>query len=141
MSDEQQWTGKVEQWGIFELSLEGPEDANPFLDVRLSARFRHGNRVVWPDGFYDGGGTYRVRFMPDTLGAWSFETRSNRDELDGVTGEFVCTEPSPDNHGPVRVHDKHHFSYADGTPTYRSAPRVTSGHTRETSSKRRPSIP
>jgi hypothetical protein len=116
MSDEQQWTGKVEQWGIFELSLEGPEDANPFLDVRLSARFRHGNRVVEPDGFYDGGGTYRVRFMPDTLGAWSFETRSNRDELDGVTGEFVCTEPSPDNHGPVRVHDKHHFSYADGTP-------------------------
>ena len=35
---------RIERWGMFELALKGPEGGNPFLDVRLSARFRHGDR-------------------------------------------------------------------------------------------------
>src|SRR6185503_4095308 len=53
----------VEQWGIFEIALKGPADANSF-DVKLSARFTSGQYAVETKGFYDGGGTYRVRFMP-----------------------------------------------------------------------------
>ena len=68
----------VERWGVFELSLPGPTAGNPFTDVRLSAKFRFRNRVVEAEGFYDGGGTYRVRFMPDAGGEWRCETRSNR---------------------------------------------------------------
>jgi len=109
---------RVERWGLFELSLHGPKSGNPFLDVQLSAQFRHKNRVVEPDGFYDGDGVYRVRFMPDTLGRWSYVTRSNVDELDGVTGEFTCVEPSAGNHGPVGVRNTYHFAYADGTPYF-----------------------
>ncbi|MCA9896455.1 MAG: DUF5060 domain-containing protein, partial [Anaerolineae bacterium] len=74
------------------------------------------HRVVDVDGFYDGAGTYRVRFMPDTLGEWHYTTVSNRAELDGQTGAFTCVDPGPDNHGPVGVHDTFHFAYADGTP-------------------------
>ena len=107
---------QVERWGIYELSLEGPGDGNPFLDVRLSAHFTYNHRIVEVDGFYDGAGVYRVRFMPDTVGAWRYVTRSNRAELDGQTGAFTCTEPEPGNHGPVRVHNTYHFGYGDGTP-------------------------
>jgi hypothetical protein len=109
---------KVERWGIFELSLEGPSDGNPFLDVAFGARFRYKNRVVEPDGFYDGEGVYRVRFMPDTPGVWRYATQSNADVLDGVTGEFTCVKPAEGNHGPVSVWNTYHFAYADGTPYF-----------------------
>jgi len=107
---------EVERWGIFELSLKGPEADNPFLNVSVSARFRHKHWAVEVEGFYDGEGLYRIRFMPDTEGTWSYATHSNCGVLDGITGEFMCTRPSAGNHGPVRVHNTYHFAYADGTP-------------------------
>ena len=106
----------VERWGVFELALSGPMSGNPFLDVTLSAVFGFKNRVVRADGFYDGEGVYRLRCMPDSCGEWTYTTRSNCDELDGVTGSFVCVEPGAGNHGPVSVHNTYHFAYADGTP-------------------------
>jgi hypothetical protein len=105
----------VEQWGIYELTLNGPADGNPFVDVDLSARFRRGDQTVTVTGFYDGDGVYRVRFMPDRQGEWQYETKSNRPELDGKTGGFIVTKPSANNHGPVRVRHTFHFAYADGT--------------------------
>ena len=107
---------RAERWGLYELSLEGPTDGNPFLDVQWSAQFRYKNRVMHVDGFYDGEGIYRIRFMPDTPGLWQYVTESNSPTLDGQTGEFTCTEPSPGNHGPVGVRNTYHFAYADGTP-------------------------
>jgi len=114
----------VERWDTFELSLKGPSTGNPFIDVSFGARFSHKHRVVEVDGFYDGAnkdgssGVYRVRFMPDTPGPWTYVTTSNRAELDGVEGQFTCTEPSPTNHGPVRVNNTTHFAYADGSPYF-----------------------
>jgi len=107
---------RVERWGIFELSLKGPADGNPFIDVEISAQFKQGDRVVETQGFYDGDGIYKVRFMPEATGEWSYVTRSNREELDGQKGKFTCVKPYPDNHGPVRVRNTYYFAYADGTP-------------------------
>ena len=111
---------QVEQWDIFEISLEGPQDGNPFIDVQFGARLRHDgeSREVEIAGFYDGDGIYRVRFMPEELGTWHYVTTSNVAALDGKTGEFTCTEPGLDNHGPVRVSNTFHFAYADGTPHF-----------------------
>ena len=106
----------VERWGVFELALDGPSNGNPFIDVRFSAVFSDGARSVDVAGFYDGDGVYRVRFSPDTVGAWRYETNSNRWELTGKTGSFVVSPASAGNHGPVRVHNTYHFAYADGTP-------------------------
>jgi len=105
----------VERWGIFELAVQGPSGGNPFADVQFSGEFRQNERVFRPEGFYDGKGIYRIRFMPDEQGEWSYVTRSNRNELDGKKGQFTCVKPSPGNHGPVRVHKKWHLAYADGT--------------------------
>jgi hypothetical protein len=108
----------VERWDIFELTLRGPAGGNPFVDVQLSAEFRLGERVFRPEGFYDGNGMYRVRFMPDRLGQWTYVTRSNRRELDGKRGAFTCVKASAGNHGPVRVHKTWYLAYADGTPYF-----------------------
>ncbi|WP_342479968.1 DUF5060 domain-containing protein [Paenibacillus sp. FSL L8-0340] len=109
---------EAERWGLFELELNGPCSGNPFVDVDLTAEFKYNNRVLRPDGFYDGEGRYKVRFMPDTVGTWTYRTRSNIAELNGISGEFVCVEAGEGNHGPVRVSNQYHFAYADGSPHF-----------------------
>jgi len=106
----------VEQWGLFEIGLKGPTNGNPFVDVALSGVFRQGTNVVSVAGFYDGNGDYRIRFMPPQPGLWRYETRSNGAELTGQTGAFTAVAPSAGNRGPVRVANRFHFAYADGTP-------------------------
>lgn len=106
----------VERWGIYEVTLSGPDTGNPFLEVELTAEFKQGNRTLEPDGFYDGNGIYKIRFMPDEVGEWTYTTKSNNSELNGKTGEFTCVEPVKGNHGPVRVHKDFYLQYADGTP-------------------------
>ncbi len=108
----------VERWSIFEAAIPGPANGNPFVGIEWGAVFTDGERFFAIDGFYDGEGIYRIRFMPDKEGPWTYKTKSNRPELDGKDGRFLCTPPSPGNHGPVRVRNQYHFAYADGTPFY-----------------------
>ncbi|XLZ72148.1 pectinesterase family protein [Massilia sp. SR12] len=106
----------VEQWGTAEIALAGPQDGNPFVEVELSATFRQGQRSIQVAGFYDGEGKYKIRFMPDAVGTWEYETHSNRSALSGKKGRVQAVAPKAGNRGPVRVHNTWHFAYADGTP-------------------------
>jgi hypothetical protein len=112
----QSGSARIERWGMFEAQFNGPAAGTPYIDVKFTADFRLEHRTVPVDGFYDGEGVYGVRFMPDAEGEWTFTTRSNRPELDGKSGRFVCGPPSSRNHGPVVVRKTWHFGYADGTP-------------------------
>lgn len=104
-------------YGMFEATLPGPSDGNPFQDVTLRATFTRPDRSIAKiDGFYDGDGLYRVRFMPDAIGAWRFRTASNIGVLDGVEGTFEVGPAAVGVHGPVRVANGFHFAFADGTP-------------------------
>ena len=118
------------KWEILELALNGPTTGNPFKEVVLSCEFSFQNRTQIQSGFYDGGGTYEVRFMPDVTGVWNYVTRSNVPELDGQQGEFTCVEALEGVHGPVSVYflapqklqDKywdHHYC-ARGTAPHRA---------------------
>lgn len=110
-----EYTRGVERWGVFELTLDVPSQGNPFTDVQLSARFKKGLKEAYVEGFYDGSGTYQIRYMPDEEGEWTFETSSSSGVMDMLKGAFTCTPASRDRHGPVRVKDAAHFHYADGT--------------------------
>ena len=109
----------VERWERFELALTHKGNyENPFAEVRLRCKFRHGDEMVMVHGFYDGNRTWKVRFMPMHEGKWTYRTESNDPGLDGHSGEFICTPPGTDNHGPVVIRNTYHFAYADGTPFY-----------------------
>jgi hypothetical protein len=113
-----QTTSSIEKWGVFEIILDGTSQGNPFTDVTLSAEFSNGNKIYNPEGFYDGNGVYKIRFMPTQIGSWNYVTKSNNKELDGKKGTFTCIEASNNNHGPVSARNTYYLAYADGTPYF-----------------------
>lgn len=106
---------EVERWGLFELALEGPTTGNPFQDHTIQAVFESRHETVRADGFYDGDGIYRVRFMPSFEGAYTYTVESSF-ASEQARGTFDVVAPGIGNHGPVRISDTWHFSYEDGTP-------------------------
>src|SRR5699024_4682193 len=58
----------VERWGVFEVACEGPSGGNPFTEQWIRGTFSGKNETVTADGFYDGDGCYKVRFMPSLEG-------------------------------------------------------------------------
>ena len=107
---------KTEKWKIFELTINGPTDGNPFTDVKLTGQFINAGDTIAVQGFYDGDGAYMIRFMPQKEGEWFYQTVSNVKKLDKKKGSFICTSALNENHGPVSVKDTYYFAYADGTP-------------------------
>ena len=91
---------------------------NPFA-VMFSAEVTgpNGVRMTVP-GFYDGQGTWKVRFAPNTVGKWFLRTTSTHPDLDNRRASFSCT---PNNnravHGGLRVDPEHRsqFLYEDGS--------------------------
>lgn len=109
---------QVEQWGVFEIEINGPSGGNPYMDMELNAIFTNGNEEVKVPGFYDGNGIYRIRFSPAVQGKWSYQTTSNHSELSKEKGNFECVAPTGNNHGPIKTVNTFYLQYADGTPFY-----------------------
>ena len=103
----------VEKWGIFETVISGPNDESMYRKEPVSAEFSIGNRVVPVRGFYAGNGKFKVRYMPDEIGSWSYRAVADF-EGEPIVGNFECIEPVEDNHGPVQTRGTK-FLYADGT--------------------------
>ncbi len=109
-------TPHVERWGLWDMTLDGPANGNPYVEVRLTATFERGDRRIIVPGFWDGGDTYRIRFSPPEEGEWRFVTGSNRPEMDGRRGKLTAVAPAGTNHGPVQIFKTSCLRYADGSP-------------------------
>lgn len=115
----------VPVWGRWEAAFEATADADPWteLSVELTAP-DGGSRTV--RGFWDGGRTWRVRFMPDAPGTWTYRTATQPavDGLSGEEGRFMVVEAADTatvflQHGPVHISDEgHYLAHRDGTPFF-----------------------
>ncbi|MBW3625363.1 MAG: DUF4038 domain-containing protein [Armatimonadetes bacterium] len=107
------------RWGRTFAAQDGtPHHAE--VTVRLTSP-KEKNHTV--SGYWDGGTSWGVRFMPDEEGEWSYRSESDSPGLDGVTGTFSCRRVPTDDrflqHGPLRVsRDGRSFEHADGTPFF-----------------------
>jgi len=81
----------VGQWDRFEAALENPKRYDdPYRETMLRATYtRPDGRTVDFRGFYDGGPTWKIRFMPDQIGTWKYEA-SFSDGSAGTSGTFEC---------------------------------------------------
>lgn len=107
---------KCSRWDVFEVSIQGPDSGNPFTEQWIKGVFQGAQETICCDGFYDGDGIYRVRFMPSYEGEYYFSI----DTSFGKTGEgsFMVLPAKEGNHGPVRVVNTYHMKYDDGTVYY-----------------------
>ena len=104
----------VEQYGIFETAFEGKTNGNPFTDYEIHGIFEGAGEHKEVQGFYDGDGRYVIRFMPSGCGDYRYHVEGSfSDEV--YEGSFRVVRTDKQLHGPVRVRDRFHFSYADGT--------------------------
>jgi len=118
----------AEIWTRVDLSFEAAaEPRSPLHDLEIVADFTSpSGRTIPTAGFWDGFRAYRVRFLPDELGEWTWTLRLTRgadDRLAGQRGRLTVTPYRGDNplyrHGLLRVSDEgRSFVHADGTPFF-----------------------
>ncbi|MFH1718043.1 MAG: DUF5060 domain-containing protein [Planctomycetota bacterium] len=81
----------VGRWACFEASVRNAVGyPDPYADVTLSVTYRSPDgRDIEFWGFYDGGQTWKIRFMPDRIGTWKFDAAFS-DGSEGISGTFQC---------------------------------------------------
>ena len=94
----------VQQWGIFQTEFENNKNYKyPFHNTALDAVFTspQGREInFW--GFYDGGNSWKLRFMPDETGEWKYEAHFS-DDSGSYNGKFTCVES--DMPGPLCAYE------------------------------------
>ena len=100
----------MRQYETFELTFSGEPLQDRWASVSLTAAFTYGGKTKTVKGFYDGGGQYKVRFLPDEPGEYHWKVSG----VFSAEGKATCA-PAQGAHGPVRAEGTR-FSYADGTP-------------------------
>jgi len=113
----------IPRWSVaeFELEYNGKPD-NPFQQVEAEGEFipPDGSPAIKVEGFYDGGGIWRFRFVPRVYGSWSYNLRLKKGEKAvGVRlGSFVCRGDQGQGFLRVSAANSYRFEREDGTPFY-----------------------
>lgn len=118
---------EVQQWRTVDIMVHtNKEYTSPFEDVDVFGTF------TGPDGktikllaFWDGDGTWILRFAPTAVGAWSYtitSTDSDNTDFSG-NGTVNCVPYTGEldmyRHGFLKVsEDRDYLEYADGTPFF-----------------------
>ncbi|MDZ4798909.1 MAG: DUF5060 domain-containing protein [Bryobacteraceae bacterium] len=108
----------VEQHKPRDFTFRAQPAGNPF-DTDLTGEFTGpDNLTLRIPGFYDGDGTWKIRFAAPVPGDWKLRTASSVAALHGRT-ETIRATPNRNAriHGLLEIDRQHpyHFRYADGT--------------------------
>jgi hypothetical protein len=116
----------VETWKRWETTLTSSEIyANPFLDHDLKVTYTSPTgRTYTSYGFWDGGTTFKIRFMFNEPGRWDWQTTfsdTSNNLLHHRSGSVQVMSYRGDNplykYGYLRVSDnKRYLAHSDGTP-------------------------
>ena len=117
----------AETWRAVELMFESDKAyADPFNDVTLDLLLYGNGRLYTIPGFWDGGNTWRARFVCPAAGTWQCKTVCSDETnaaLHGRTATVSCTAYSGDlavyQHGFVTTrYGEKYLTYEDGTPFF-----------------------
>lgn len=128
LADAQENQTLIPKWSRFQGELVSfKEYDNPVQDLQLKAIFTPpiGDSIL-VDGFWDGGNDWKIRFMPNMVGKWTFKiTCSDEDNLGlhNLEGSFLCTAPVRDTtltkNGPIKVsRSRTHFMHDNESPFF-----------------------
>jgi hypothetical protein len=115
------------RWEKFEQSFTSSQTYdNPIYDLKdFHAVFTApSGRTMKINGFWDGGDIFKVRFAPDEVGEWQYQTvcsDTTNSGLHNQSGSFTCEANNSEltlyQRGTL-IHPKgtYHLAYHDGTP-------------------------
>ena len=117
----------AETWRAVELSFESEKSYDdPFSDVTLDLLLFGNGKLYTIPGFWDGGNTWRVRFVCPAAGTWQCKTVCS-DETNGSLNDRTATVDCSAYSGGLDIY-RHGFvttrygekylTYEDGTPFY-----------------------
>ncbi len=124
------YRGEAHVWEAQEVVLEAARDyPNPYMDVTCWIELHGPGFAKRVYGFWDGGRTYRVRFVATAPGDWTWQVGSNQPDdagLNGGSGALKAVAWTPEEtrangnrHGFVRATPNGHaLQHADGTPFF-----------------------
>lgn len=117
----------AQTWVVNEISLTSEKKyADPFGDIDVELVLA-GNGVKYTvPGFWDGGDTWKIRFICPASGEWYYKTFCTDGEnkgLDGIFGKVNCTDYDGEldiyRHGFISTaYGKKYLTYDDGTPFF-----------------------
>ena len=110
----------MKQYETMELTFEGKEPEGSHAVVDVTGVFCHmeDNRKVTVKGFYAGNGEYKVRFLPEAEGEYTWTVSGLVTGNGSFTAEPCTDKGSTDHgHGIVRAEGSY-FHYADGNWFY-----------------------
>jgi hypothetical protein len=123
-------SGEVRVWETQEITLEAAREyPNPYVDVTVWIDLTGPGFARRVYGFWDGGRTFKVRFVATAPGEWRWKAAATPADDTGLNGgagalravawsEAEVAE-NPNRRGFVRASDNGHaLSYADGTPFF-----------------------
>lgn len=95
---------------MFELQFTGQEPEDSWADIDLTAVFENQGEKKTVKGFYAGNGIYKVRFLPEKTGTYTWQVSG----IVAGSGTEVCESATGQHHGMVQAEGTH-FAYQDGT--------------------------
>ena len=123
-------SGEVHVWSTQEITFAAAHDyANPYADVTCWIDLEGPNFSKRVYGFWDGGRTFKARFVATAPGEWRWRSGSNqpddaglnngRGKLRAVAWTDAEKNENANRHGFVRASPNGHaLQYADGTPFF-----------------------
>ncbi len=122
--------GEVHVWECQEITLSSAREyANPYTEVVCWIDLEGPGLAKRVYGFWDGGSTFKIRFVATVPGDWRWKTASNQpgdSGLNGGTGGVRAVawtdeekQANPNRRGFLRAcAEGHTLQYADGTPFF-----------------------
>ena len=96
---------QISQWAKYEPAFQSDKSyENPIYDVDQfkSTFISPSGREKIIHGFWDGDKTWRVRFMPDEIGTWTFSTVCCDKKNAGLYAQNGSFECFPNDHSIIR---------------------------------------
>ncbi|MDR1502337.1 MAG: DUF4038 domain-containing protein [Prevotella sp.] len=110
---------RLSKWEMHEFTISGHTGFdNPFTTTMLIGQFTSpSGKIKIINGFYDGGNIWRLRFVPDENGEWSYQLWG--EGVDILQQGKINSIGSAGN-GFIRIHPQNPFSFVtdDGTPFF-----------------------
>ena len=100
----QSYTEHVKRYGIAELVFQGPSEGNPFAEQWVKGTMAGQAEEKHAEGFYDGNGVYKLRFMPSGEGTYEITAATSWGDEAKVTVEVGAADEGCHGSGPCGKH-------------------------------------